>query len=52
MAHELGHILLGHCDDCTDEYDTRDDINNPKQGTREYDANEFATELLMPEKEF
>ena len=52
LAHELGHILLGHCNDCTDEYDTRDDINNPKQGTREYDANEFAAELLMPEKEF
>lgn len=52
LAHELGHILLGHCDDCTDEYDTRDDINNPKQGTRDYDAKEIATELLMPEKEF
>lgn len=52
LAHELGHILLGHWYDCTDEYDTRDDINNPKQGTQDYDAKEIATELLMPEKEF
>lgn len=52
LAHELGHILLGHSGDCEDEYDTRDDVNNPHQGAREYDANEFAAELLMPAKEF
>ena len=52
LAHELGHIVLGHDCDSVDEYDTRDDINNPKQGTREYDANEFAAELLMPAEAF
>ena len=55
LAHELGHILLGHEKNVIDgrEYDTRHNIANPdKTDKREVDANEFAAELLMPENTF
>jgi Zn-dependent peptidase ImmA (M78 family) len=55
LAHELGHILLGHEKDVIDgrEYDTRRNITKPdKKDKREIDANEFAAELLMPENAF
>lgn len=52
LAHELGHIILGHWKDDDSEYDTRETVWDPEKGTREYDAYELATELLMPEDEF
>jgi Zn-dependent peptidase ImmA (M78 family) len=51
LAHEIGHIVLNHNDDGR-IVDQRSDILNPKNGTREWQANEFAAELLMPEGEF
>ena len=48
IAHELGHIILGHDKDNDREYDTRAEILAPERKTKEYDANEFAAELLMP----
>ena len=48
LAHELGHIILGHDKDNDREYDTRAEIIAPERKTKEYDANEFAAELLMP----
>jgi Zn-dependent peptidase ImmA (M78 family) len=47
LAHELGHLLL-HKEDCisfSDDYRTLDAMKNGKQ---EAEANDFATELLMP----
>ena len=52
VAHELGHIILGHDKDNDREYDTRAEIIAPDDKTREYDANEFAAELLMPAEKF
>ena len=52
LAHEIGHIVLGHGKDNEREYDTRAEIIAPERKTKEYDANEFATELLMPEEKF
>ena len=52
LAHELGHIILGHGKDRDSEYDTRDTIWNSDKNSREYDVYELATELMMPAKEF
>jgi len=52
LAHEIAHILLKHDDGNSQSVDTRKDIQDPIKGTKEYDANELAAELLMPEKEF
>ena len=52
VAHELGHIILGHDKDNDREYDTRAEIIAPERKTKEYDANEFAAELLMPAEKF
>ena len=52
LAHEIGHIVLGHDKENDREYDTRAEIIAPERKTNEYDANEFAAELLMPEDEF
>ena len=52
LAHELGHIILGHGADRDNEYDTRETVWNPKKDSREYEADELAAELLMPEAEF
>ena len=52
LAHEIGHIVLGHGKDNEREYDTRAEIIAPEIKTKEYDANEFAAELLMPEEKF
>ncbi|MDR2437256.1 MAG: ImmA/IrrE family metallo-endopeptidase [Endomicrobium sp.] len=51
FAHEIGHIVLNHNDDGR-IIDQRADIINPANGTREWQANEFAAELLMPKDEF
>ena len=40
--------MLGHDKDNDREYDTRAEILAPERKTKEYDANEFAAELLMP----
>ena len=54
LAHELGHIWLGH-----DEYgdrlvDKRENIEsyNTGKSKTEYDADQFAAELLMPAEDF
>ncbi len=52
LAHELGHIILGHGRDRDSEYDTRETVWNPEKNSREYAADELAAELLMPEEEF
>lgn len=52
LAHELGHILLGHGNDRESEFDTRENMWNPNKEHREYEADEFAAELLMPEEKF
>ncbi len=52
LAHELGHILLGHGNDRESEFDTRENMWNPNKTHREYEADEFAAELLMPEEKF
>lgn len=52
LAHEIGHIVLGHDRDNEREYDTRAEIVAPEYKTREYEANEFAAELLMPAEKF
>lgn len=51
LAHELGHILLHGGKDATfsDDYLT---LEAYKHGTQEKEANDFATELLMPEELF
>jgi Zn-dependent peptidase ImmA (M78 family) len=52
LAHEIGHIALGHGNGEDRIIDTRNDILNPAKNSREWDANEFAAELLMPEVDF
>ncbi len=52
LAHELGHILLGHGNDRDSEFDTRENMWNPNKKSPEYEADEFAAELLMPEEKF
>lgn len=51
IAHEIGHVLLGHMTNGSKEF--RDGPMQFSLGTRDYkesDANRFAAELLMPEK--
>lgn len=48
LAHEIGHIILGGPQQEGHIIDTRNDILRPSMNTREWDANEFAAELLMP----
>lgn len=52
LAHELGHILLEHGNDRESEFDTRKNMWNPNKKSREYEADEFVAELLMPEEKF
>ncbi len=52
LAHELGHILLGHGNARESEFDTRENMWNPTKTSREYEADKFAAELLMPEEKF
>lgn len=52
LAHELGHIMLGHGNERESEFDTRENMWNPNKRSREYEADEFAAELLMPEEKF
>lgn len=47
IAHELGHVLLGHVS--KGKKAKRDDNFNPRGDWDEVDANAFAAELLMPE---
>lgn len=51
LAHEIGHVVLGHRNDgvITDFYRGR---LNGHSSTAERDANEFAAELLMPRQLF
>jgi len=42
IAHELGHIVLGHTNGKNDDYDF------DSKDFREHEANEFAAELLVP----
>lgn len=51
LAHELGHILLHGGKEATfsDDYTT---LEAYKHGSQEVEANEFASELLMPQKLF
>lgn len=46
MAHELGHVLLGHV---SDGGTRKRDTANTTMDSYEIDANRFAAELLMPE---
>jgi hypothetical protein len=53
IAHELGHLLLAHRTDLLKVCDERDLLEWGKaQRWAENDANEFAAELLMPERFF
>jgi Zn-dependent peptidase ImmA (M78 family) len=52
LAHEIGHIVLEHRAGNDRMVDTRSDLVFPLKRTKEYEANEFAGELLMPEEEF
>lgn len=47
IAHEIGHLRLHN----ESEIDYRTSINDPKNW-KEYEANRFAAELLMPEAPF
>lgn len=51
IAHELGHFLR-HPEDDSFEACTRGDLSNYSLGGREAEANDFASELLMPESLF
>lgn len=51
LAHEIGHIVLEHRNNGA-IIDKREDILSPSLNSAEWDANEFAAELLMPEQEF
>jgi Zn-dependent peptidase ImmA (M78 family) len=42
IAHELGHVVLGHTNSKNSDYDYE------SKGCRELEANEFAAELLAP----
>ena len=48
IAHEIGHFLR-HPENDSFEACTRGDLANYTQGGREAEANDFASELLMPE---
>lgn len=50
IAHELGHFEMHRGVELPD--DTPLTLDYFQHGNREYEANEFATELLMPELEF
>lgn len=52
IAHELGHFLLGHGDFADSQKTFEDGSYNysDPQNRQESEANEFAAELLMPEK--
>lgn len=52
IAHELGHFLLGHGDFADSEKTFEDGSYNylDPQNRQETEANEFAAELLMPER--
>jgi len=53
VAHEIGHIVLGHCKKNIPLFDTETTINiNITMMWQERQANIFATELLMPIREF
>ncbi|MCM1221549.1 MAG: ImmA/IrrE family metallo-endopeptidase [Lachnospiraceae bacterium] len=51
LAHELGHIVLRHQAQGR-SIDMRNDILAPARDSLEWDANEFAAELLMPAEDF
>jgi Zn-dependent peptidase ImmA (M78 family) len=51
LAHELGHFELHHNKNTHLEDNTLT-LDYFKNGGQEYEANQFATELLMPKKEF
>lgn len=59
LAHELGHLFLGHINDDPSQIDFRKNIDALDLSSfglyshdeREQEANEFAAELLMPEEE-
>lgn len=51
LAHELGHFELHHNVN-THMEDNVLTLDYFKNGGQEYEANQFATELLMPQKEF
>ncbi len=51
LAHELGHFELHHNEN-THLEDNALTLDYFKSGNQEYEANQFATELLMPKKEF
>ena len=49
IAHEIGHVVLGHLDTAHTVYrDTRQNYTLGNFDPRERDANYFAAELLMP----
>jgi hypothetical protein len=52
IAHEIGHYLLGHGDFADSEKTFEDGAYNyaDPQNRQESEANEFAAELLMPER--
>ncbi len=53
IAHEIGHIVLRHCKKNIPLFDTKTTINiDITMMQRERQANIFATELLMPIREF
>lgn len=57
LAHELGHHFMGHGSFLRSEYtDEHDQVESPigddDIGRLEYQANEFASQLLMPEVQF
>ncbi|WP_305981976.1 ImmA/IrrE family metallo-endopeptidase [Roseivirga thermotolerans] len=51
LAHEIGHLLL-HKDQILIHNDTEATLEYFQRGNQETEANEFASELLMPEREF
>lgn len=50
IAHEIGHYLLGHMNHF--HYDNDGTLNIYRKGSQEAEANEFASELLMPTPAF
>jgi len=50
LAHEIGHIVLKHLEN-GEIVDYRENLLNPDD-EKEHDANRFAVELLMPQKQF
>lgn len=49
IAHELGHYELGHC---VTHFEDELSLNYYRRGHQEAEANEFASELLMPTNYF